>query len=112
MPLFFHAGVPDTDGGGSAGQCLNPAFVHSIAVPEVDIVDKVGKVCVVARGDGVVEVIDIESELAAIKSKSSSKPGKTSQSRAKHSALSSDTENQNGRKKLCLDYSLVAASCV
>ncbi|PSS04852.1 WD repeat-containing protein [Actinidia chinensis var. chinensis] len=108
--------VPDTDGGGSAGQCLNPAFVHSIAVPEVDIVDKVGKVCVVARGDGVVEVIDIESELAAIKSKSSSKPGKTSQSRAKHSALSSDTENQNGRKKLCLDYSLgghtAAASCV
>ena len=64
------------DGGGSAGQCLNPAFVHSIAVPEVDIVDKVGKVCVVARGDGVVEVSDIESELDAINSKNSSNPGK------------------------------------
>lgn len=49
MPLFFHVGVSDADGGCSAGQSLNPAFVHAIAVPEVDMVDRVGKVCVVAR---------------------------------------------------------------
>ncbi|KAI8023070.1 WD repeat-containing protein 53 [Camellia lanceoleosa] len=60
-------GVPDTDNVGSAGQCLNPAFVHAITIPEVDMVDRLGKVCVVARGDGVVDVIDIESELAVIK---------------------------------------------
>ncbi|KAL7174656.1 hypothetical protein ACSBR2_033824 [Camellia fascicularis] len=36
-------GVPDADSGGSAGQCLNLAFVHAIAVPEVDMVDRLGK---------------------------------------------------------------------
>ncbi|KAL7175036.1 hypothetical protein ACSBR2_028774 [Camellia fascicularis] len=72
-------GVPDADNVGSAGQCLNPAFVHAIAVPEVDMVDRLGKVCVVARGDGVVDVIDIESELAVIKSQSSLKPRKGTQ---------------------------------
>ncbi|KAL7215925.1 hypothetical protein ACSBR1_027969 [Camellia fascicularis] len=72
-------GVPDADNVGSVGQCLNPAFVHAIAVPEVDMVDRLGKVCVVARGDGVVDVIDIESELAVIKSQSSLKPRKGTQ---------------------------------
>ncbi|KAF5944539.1 hypothetical protein HYC85_018616 [Camellia sinensis] len=111
-------GVPDADSGGSAGQCLNPAFVHAIAVPEVDMVDRLGKVCVVARGDGVVDVIDIESELAVIKSKSSLKPRKGTQSKAKGSVSSANTEtqDQNGRKKLRFDYSLgghtSAASCV
>ncbi|KAI7984644.1 hypothetical protein LOK49_LG15G02589 [Camellia lanceoleosa] len=58
-------GVPDTDSGGSAGQCLNLAFVHAIVIPEVDMEDRLGKVCVVAKGDGVVVVvvIDIESKL-------------------------------------------------
>ncbi|KAF5949249.1 hypothetical protein HYC85_011242 [Camellia sinensis] len=79
----FDTSVPDADNAGSAGQCLNPAFVHAIAVPEVDMVDRLGKVCVVARGDGVVDVIDIESELAVIKSKSSLKPWKGTQSKAK-----------------------------
>ncbi|XP_058201020.1 uncharacterized protein LOC131315833 isoform X1 [Rhododendron vialii] len=110
--------VPDADGGCSAGQSLNPAFVHALAVPEVDMVDKVGKVCVVARGDGVVEVIDIESELASSKSKNSLKPHKGAQSKAKDNASSvqTETQDQNWRKKLCLDNSLgghtASASCV
>lgn len=114
----FHAGVPDADGGCSAGQSLNPAFVHALAVPEVDMVDRVGKVCVVARGDGVVEVIDIEPELASSKSKNSLKPHKGAQSKAKGNASSvqTGTQDQNGRKKLCLDNSLgghtASASCV
>ncbi|KAL7224145.1 hypothetical protein ACSBR1_025581 [Camellia fascicularis] len=36
-------GVPDADSRGSAGQCLNLAFVHAIAIPEVDTVDRLGK---------------------------------------------------------------------
>ncbi|KAG5561950.1 hypothetical protein RHGRI_004849 [Rhododendron griersonianum] len=110
--------VPDADGGCSAGQSLNPAFVHALAVPEVDMVDRVGKVCVVARGDGVVEVIDIESELASSKSKNSLKPHKGAQSKAKGNASSvqTETQDQNWRKKLCLDNSLgghtASASCV
>uniref|UniRef100_A0A5B7AZL6 Putative cellulose synthase A catalytic subunit 8 n=1 Tax=Davidia involucrata TaxID=16924 RepID=A0A5B7AZL6_DAVIN len=111
-------GVPDVDSRGNAGQCFNPAFVHAIAVPEVDMLDKSDKICVVARGDGGVDVINIEAELAAIKSKSSSKPRKGTQSRSKGSVPSADTEtqDQNGRKKLHLDYSLgghtAAVSCV
>ncbi|KAG2307536.1 hypothetical protein Bca4012_083445 [Brassica carinata] len=46
----------------SSGQCLNPAFVHSIAVPEMDMVDKLGKICAVARGDGIVGLITIAQE--------------------------------------------------
>ncbi|KAG2315530.1 hypothetical protein Bca4012_066345 [Brassica carinata] len=46
----------------SKGQCLNPAFVHSIAVPEMDMVDKLGKICAVARGDGIVGLITIAQE--------------------------------------------------
>ncbi|CAL5346206.1 unnamed protein product [Camellia sinensis] len=111
-------GVPDADSGGSAGQCLNPAFVHAIAAPEVDMVDRLGKVCAIARGDGVVDVIDIESELAVIKSKSSIKTRKGTQSKAKGNVSSANTEtqDQNGQKKLRFDYTLgghtSAASCV
>ncbi|XP_052182516.1 uncharacterized protein LOC127795102 isoform X2 [Diospyros lotus] len=111
-------GVPDTNGGGSGGQYLNPAFVHAIAVPEVDIADRLGKVYVIARGDGVVDVMDIESELATVNSKHSTKARKGTQSKGKGNSSSGDTDpqNQNGSKKLCLDYTVgghtAAASCV
>lgn len=101
----------------SAGQCLNPAFVHAIAVPEVDMLEKSGKICVVARGDGVVDVINIESELAAAQSKASLKTQKGSKSRSKGSVSTvAETLNQNGRRRLHLDYSLgghtASVSCV
>ena len=105
----------------SAGQCLNPAFVHAIAVPEVDMLEKSGKICVVARGDGVVDVINIESELAAAQSKTSSKPQRGSKSKSKSKSKGSvstvaETLNQNGRRRLHLDYSLgghtASVSCV
>ncbi|KAJ0455980.1 putative transcription factor WD40-like family [Helianthus annuus] len=87
------------------GQCFNPAFVHAIAVPEADMLDKTDKICVVARGDGVVDVINIESEFRAAKSKGSSNPKKRW-----------STKDQNQRTRLRLDYSsgghTAAVSCV
>lgn len=103
---------------GNAEQCFNPAFVHAIAVPEVDMIDKLDKICVVGRGDGVVSVIDIESELADTRSRNSSKPQKGNRSKSKGSFSSPSTEpqDQNGKKNLNLDYSFgghtAAVSCV
>ncbi|KAL0352953.1 UNVERIFIED_CONTAM: WD repeat-containing protein 53 [Sesamum angustifolium] len=93
--------------GGDSGQCCNPAFVHALVVPDLDIVDKVGKVCVVARGDGVVNIINIESELAALKSKMSTKPklGSKSNPKSHSSAADSESTDQNDRN-LRLDYSV------
>lgn len=102
----------------TTGQSFNPAFVHALAVPEADMLDKLDKLCVVARGDGVVDVINIDLELAAVKSKSSTKPRKGSQSRLKDSSPSADVGNldQNRKQRLHLDYSLgghtAAVSCV
>ena len=80
--------------------------VHAIAVPEADMLEKSGKICVVARGDGVVDVIDIGSELAAAQSKSSLKAHKGSKSRSKNNAsTAAETLNQN-RRRLHLDYTL------
>ncbi|KAK7247185.1 hypothetical protein RIF29_42062 [Crotalaria pallida] len=90
-----------------AGQCLNPAFIHAIAVPEVDMLDKLDKVCAVARGDGVINLINIESEMAAIKSKSSLSSRKGSQSRSKDGSSTGNVDPyQNGKKRLHLDYTL------
>lgn len=103
---------------GNTGQCYNPAFIHALAVPEVDMLDKLGKICAVARGDGAVDVINIEWELDAMRSKSSTKPRKGFQSKLKDSAPSGDVENSddNGKKRLHLDYSFgghtAAVSCV
>ncbi|CAA0839464.1 Transducin/WD40 repeat-like superfamily protein [Striga hermonthica] len=36
-----------------SGQCCNPTFMHSIVLPELDMIDKIGKICIAARGDGV-----------------------------------------------------------
>ncbi|KAH0696972.1 hypothetical protein KY290_014397 [Solanum tuberosum] len=110
-------GTLNTGNKGNTGQCLNPAFVHALALPEVDVVDKFVKICAVARGDGVVSVINVESELNAVKSKSSAKPKKGSKSTPKVGGSSADPEieNQNGGD-LHLDHSLgghtAAVSCV
>ncbi|XP_022715741.1 WD repeat-containing protein 53 [Durio zibethinus] len=110
-------GLPDMSSGSNAGQCLNPAFVHSIKVPDVDMLDKVGKICVVAKGDGVIDVIDMESELAAIKTKSSTKSRKGTHSVSKASLLvDGGVNDEKERKWLHLNYSLgghtAAVSCV
>ncbi|KAK7318830.1 hypothetical protein RJT34_03537 [Clitoria ternatea] len=102
---------------GTTGQFVNPAFVHAIAVPEGEMVDKVDKICAVARGDGAINVINIETEMAAIRSKSSSNMQKGSHSKSKDGSSSSNTDaNQNGKKRLHLDYTLgshtAAVSCV
>ncbi|RWW84767.1 hypothetical protein BHE74_00006625 [Ensete ventricosum] len=101
---------------GNAGQFFNPAFVHSIAVPEVDMLPGLNKVCAAARGDGVIDVIDLEVELANMKSKSSS-IAKRSQPRSRKSdAQSANTMGQVLRKRTQLDYSLgghtAGVSCV
>ncbi|MBA0695467.1 hypothetical protein Goari_002092 [Gossypium aridum] len=105
-------GLPDMHSGSNAGQCLNPAFVHSVKVPDVDMLDKIGKICVVARGDGVIDVINMESELTATKPKSSSKSRKGTQSKGSDGGV----PDENGRKWLHLDYALgghtAAVSCV
>ncbi|XP_022845822.1 WD repeat-containing protein 53 [Olea europaea var. sylvestris] len=108
-------GLPDAGSRDSTGQLLNLAFIHALAVPQLDMVDKLGKICVVARGDGVVSVINTESELAAFKSKNSSKKG--TKSTSKSSASTSDAQSQDQNcPKLHLDYSMgghtAAVSCV
>ncbi|VVB08085.1 unnamed protein product [Arabis nemorensis] len=86
-----------TDSQSNSGQCLNPAFVHSIAVPEIDMVDKLGKICAVARGDGIVDLINIESELS-------------------RKGTSKGSGSSNVTKRVSLDYSVdghkAAVSCV
>lgn len=102
----------------NGGQCFNPAFIHSVVIPEVDMLDRSGKVCAVARGDGVVDVIDIESELATLKSKFPLKPQKGSKSKPGNNrpSTSSTALHQNNGKRLHLDVSLgghtAAVSCV
>ncbi|XP_010246447.1 PREDICTED: WD repeat-containing protein 53 isoform X2 [Nelumbo nucifera] len=112
-------GMPDVDVHGNESQCFNPAFVHAIAVPEVDMLEKSSKICVVARGDGVVDVIDIECELAAAaKSRSSSQQRKGSQPRSRNSVPTENaaTNDQSRGKRFHLDYAsgghAAAVSCV
>lgn len=100
---------------GNAGQCFNPAFVHSIAIPEVDITCGPNKVCAVARGDGVVDVIDLEASLATLKSKSSSLT-KSAQRSKRDEAQSSNTHAVYQNKSTQLDFSsgghTASVSCV
>ncbi|KAK1275083.1 hypothetical protein QJS04_geneDACA023664 [Acorus gramineus] len=99
-----------TETGNSSNQCFNPAFVHSIAVPEEDMSIGLNKICAIARGDGIVEVIDIESELA----NTSSKARKGFNSRSIDKAKENLDECQG--KRLRLDYAsgghTAAVSCV
>ncbi|ESR62778.1 hypothetical protein CICLE_v10015641mg [Citrus x clementina] len=109
-------GLPENNG--NSGQCYNPAFVHAIAIPDADMLDKTKKICVVAKGDGVVDVINIESELNISRSKSTTKPLKGSQSTSKVNIRDAEMEilDHSGGKRLHLDYSVgghtAAASCV
>ncbi|PKA51664.1 cellulose synthase A [Apostasia shenzhenica] len=69
-------GLPNLDGrvsSSGAGQCYNPAFVHSIAIPEIEILPGLERVCAVAKGDGVIDVIKLEHEPSSTKSSCSSK---------------------------------------
>ncbi|KAJ8616527.1 hypothetical protein MRB53_035899 [Persea americana] len=114
-------GMPDMDNHESscnAGQCFNPAFVHAIAVPEMDMLGGLDKFCAVAKGDGAIDVINITSELAVVNSTSSSQSRKGSKSRSKGNmpALDATTIDQGQGKRLHLDYALgghtAAVSCV
>ncbi|KAL3522531.1 hypothetical protein ACH5RR_015365, partial [Cinchona calisaya] len=109
-------GVPEMTDRSNMGQCLNPAFVHALAVPDIDMVEKLDKICVVARGDGVVDVINVELERATIKSKSSSKPKKGTKSMPESSIPPADSLGPENGKKLHLDHTLgghtAAVSCV
>lgn len=115
-------GMPELDNKEScndAGKCFNPAFVHSITVPEADMLAGLHKVCAVARGDGVVDLVEVESEPTSMKSRSSSHPKKGSHLRSKDSKLQTANNlsiNQNPCKRMQLDYALgghtAAVSCV
>ncbi|XP_042501628.1 WD repeat-containing protein 53 isoform X1 [Macadamia integrifolia] len=106
------------DCNGNEGQCFNPAFVHALVIPDMDMLEKTNKICVVARGDGGVDVIDIESELANVKLKGSLQHRKGSQSRSIASTSNSNTASldQNRGSSFHLDYGLgghtAAVSCV
>ncbi|KAK1320668.1 hypothetical protein QJS10_CPA03g00300 [Acorus calamus] len=99
-----------TETGNSSNQCFNPAFVHSIAVPEEDMSIGLNKICAIARGDGIVEVIDIESELANTSSKARKGFNLKSCDKAKENL------DQCQGKRLRLDYAsgghTAAVSCV
>ena len=114
------AGIPQVDGEGSSsniGQCFNPAFVHSVAVPEMDTLAGLNKVCAVARGDGVVDVIEVESEHDP--TSKTFTHHKKSQLRSKDSKKQATNGHLNGQslgKRMQLDYALgghtAAVSCV
>ncbi|KAK9093009.1 hypothetical protein Syun_027920 [Stephania yunnanensis] len=100
-------GLSEVDSQSNAGQCFNPAFVHALAVPEVDMLDNSGKVCSVARGDGIVDVINVELELAAVKSKGPVKPQKRLESAAVNKLNAGSAPHADIKeKRIRLDYSL------
>ncbi|OEL29454.1 hypothetical protein BAE44_0009527 [Dichanthelium oligosanthes] len=111
-------GSPELQNGsssGSTGQCFNPAFVHSIAVSEEGILGGLYKVCAVARGDGAVDVVDLEYELAPAKSKGPPRTA-TSAMSSKRTELGDGSINQSQLKRIHLDYTMgghnAAVSCV
>lgn len=107
--------LQNSSSSGSTGQCLNPAFVHSVAVSEEGILGGLYKVCAVARGDGAVDVVDLEYELAPAKSKGPSRAGGSAMS-SKRTDLGDGSNNQCQGKRIHLDYSMgghtAAVSCV
>lgn len=111
-------GSPELQNGSSsssAGQCFNPAFVHSVAVSEEGILGGLYKVCAAARGDGAVDVIDLEYELAPAKSKGPSRAGASTMS-SKRTDLGDGSSNQTQGKRIHIDYTMgghtAAVSCV
>ncbi|KAF8663300.1 hypothetical protein HU200_055912 [Digitaria exilis] len=111
-------GSPELQNGsssGSTGQCFNPAFVHSVAVSEEGILGGLYKVCAVARGDGAVDVVDLEYELAPARSKGPPR-ATTSTVSSKGTELGDGRSNQIQVKRIHLDYTMgghtAAVSCV
>ncbi|KAF3777015.1 hypothetical protein EJ110_NYTH46412 [Nymphaea thermarum] len=101
----------------SASQSINPPFVHAIAVAQEDMEAMSQNLCAAARGDGVIDVINIESALSGIKGRNSSQARK--HVHVKHNKVSQDTSETSSSvqlKRLQLDHSLgghtAAASCV
>ncbi|KAJ1282102.1 hypothetical protein BS78_03G024300 [Paspalum vaginatum] len=111
-------GSPELQNGSSsssAGQCFNPAFVHSVAVSEEGILGGLYKVCAVAKGDGAVDVVDLEYELAPAKSKGPPRAA-TSTTSSKRTEPGDGSCNQSQVKRIHLDYTMgghtAAVSCV
>ncbi|CAO2181312.1 unnamed protein product [Urochloa humidicola] len=111
-------GSPELQNGSSsssAGQCFNPAFVHSIAVSEEGILGGLYKVCAVARGDGAVDVVDLEYELVPAKSKGHPRAAISTMS-SKRTDLGDGSSNQSQVRRIHLDYTMdghtAAVSCV
>ncbi|KAL4204494.1 hypothetical protein AMTRI_Chr01g110150 [Amborella trichopoda] len=93
-------------------QCLYKTLRTGHTIPEETTSEKLGKVCAVARGDGVIDVIDIESELSGSKEK-------THKSRSKSNLIprqTTETSNKSQGKGLQLDYAsgghTAGVSCV
>uniref|UniRef100_A0A0E0JFD5 Uncharacterized protein n=1 Tax=Oryza punctata TaxID=4537 RepID=A0A0E0JFD5_ORYPU len=100
-------GSPEMQNGSSGGQCFNPPFVHSIAVSEEGILGGSYKVCAVARGDGAVDVVDLEYELAPAKSKGLPRMADLSLS-SKITDIGDGCGSQSQRKRIHLDYTVGA----
>lgn len=101
--------------GSSGEQCSNPPFVHSIAVSEEGILGGSYKVCAVARGDGAVDVVDLEYELAPAKSKGLPRMADLSLS-SKRTDLGDGCGSQSQGNRIHLDYTVgghtSSVSCV
>ncbi|KAK3159791.1 hypothetical protein QOZ80_1BG0051140 [Eleusine coracana subsp. coracana] len=111
-------GSPELQNGSSsssAGQCFNPAFVHSVAVSEESTLGGLHKVCAVARGDGAVDVVDLEYELASVKSKGHSRAAGSTMG-SKGTDHGDGKSNHSHVKRIHLDYAMsghtAAVSCV
>uniref|UniRef100_A0A0D9UY22 Uncharacterized protein n=1 Tax=Leersia perrieri TaxID=77586 RepID=A0A0D9UY22_9ORYZ len=116
IPWRPWTGSPEMQNGSSgSGQCFNPPFVHSIAVSEEGILGGLYKVCAVARGDGVVDVVDLEYELAPAKSKVLPRMAGLSLS-SKSTDIGDGCGSQSQGKRIHLDYTLgghaSSVSCV
>ncbi|XP_049935532.1 uncharacterized protein LOC116260955 isoform X2 [Nymphaea colorata] len=102
----------------SASQSINPPFVHAISVAQEDMEAMSQNLCAAARGDGVIDVINIESALSGIKGRNSSQARKHMlvKHNKKVSQDTSETSSSVQLKRLQLDHSLgghtAAASCV
>ncbi|CAN6483871.1 unnamed protein product [Victoria cruziana] len=106
------------DASPNASQSVNPPFVHAIAVADEDMEATSRTLCAAARGDGVIDVINIESALSSIRGRNSSQARK--HVHVKHNKKIpqdiSETSSCVQLKRLRLDHSLgghtAAASCV
>uniref|UniRef100_A0A0E0MSV1 Uncharacterized protein n=1 Tax=Oryza rufipogon TaxID=4529 RepID=A0A0E0MSV1_ORYRU len=104
-------GSPEMQNGSSGEQCSNPPFVHSIAVSEEGILGGSYKVCAVARGDGTVDVVDLEYELAPAKSKGLPRMADLSLS-SKSTDIGDGCGSQSQGKRIHLDYTVGHTSSV